>query len=84
MKHYPKFYTIRKGLGLSVLAFSILISSLTAPMAVQAGGKIDLMQEMEDRKSLPVQSNEVENWPQGPQVGAQSAIIMEANTGTIL
>lgn len=38
----------------------------------------------EGRKSLPIQSNEIANWPQGPQIGAEGAILMEANTGTIL
>ena len=42
------------------------------------------MEEMENRKSLPIQSNEIENWPAGPAVGAQSAIVVEANTGVIL
>ncbi len=35
-------------------------------------------------QSLAVQSNEIENWPTGPVVGAESAILMEADTGTIL
>ncbi len=42
------------------------------------------MEEMENRKLLPIQSNEIENWPAGPAVGAQSAIVVEANTGVIL
>ena len=42
------------------------------------------MEEMENRKPLPIQSNEIENWPAGPAVGAQSAIVVEANTGVIL
>jgi len=32
----------------------------------------------------PIQTNEVSNWPQGPAVYAESAIVMDANTGTIL
>ena len=38
----------------------------------------------EARKSEEVQTNEIENWPQGPLIGAKAAILMEANTGTIL
>ena len=30
----------------------------------------DYAQEAENRKSLPIQSNQIENWPQGPQIGA--------------
>jgi len=44
----------------------------------------DYMAEMEARKGLPVQTNEILGWPQGPAVGAQSAILMDARTGTIL
>ncbi len=40
--------------------------------------------EAEERKSLPIQSNQIENWPAGPAIGAQSAILLEANTGVIL
>ncbi len=35
-------------------------------------------------QALPVQSNEVENWPTGPIVSAESAILIEADTGTVL
>ncbi len=37
-----------------------------------------------ERKSLPIQSNEIQGWPEGPEIGAEAAILMEANTGTIL
>lgn len=36
------------------------------------------------QQAMTVQSNEVENWPTGPTVTAESAILMEADTGTIL
>lgn len=32
----------------------------------------------------PIQSNETEGWPQGPQVQAETAIVMEADSGTVL
>ena len=38
----------------------------------------------EQRKELPIQSNEIAGWPQGPEIGAESAILMEVNTGTVL
>ncbi len=44
----------------------------------------ELAAESEARKLLPVQSDEIENWPTGPQTSAQAAILMEANTGIIL
>ncbi len=39
---------------------------------------------LETNRGLPIQSNEVQNWPVGPVVGAESAILMEFQTGTIL
>lgn len=44
----------------------------------------ELKAEAEARKLLPVQSDEIENWPTGPQTSAQAAILMDANTGIIL
>ncbi len=35
-------------------------------------------------QSLPIESNEIDNWPVGPVVSAQSAILIEATTGTVL
>lgn len=44
----------------------------------------DYYGQAEARKSLPIQSNEIANWPQGPKIGAQGAVLMEANTGIVL
>ena len=35
-------------------------------------------------QAMPIQSNEIENWPEGPIVSAESAILMELETGSIL
>ena len=35
-------------------------------------------------RTLPIESNAIDNWPVGPVVSAQSAILIEARTGTIL
>ena len=40
--------------------------------------------ESEIRYNMEIQSNTWENWPTGPQVYAEAAIVMEAGTGTIL
>ncbi len=41
-------------------------------------------ERLESQRAMPVASNQVPNWPAGPIVGAESAILMEAETGTIL
>lgn len=63
---------------LSTMAFSMI---LTTPLTVLA---TDYEAEMEARKLLPIESNEIEGWPTGPEIGAKSAILMEMNTHTIL
>lgn len=39
---------------------------------------------LELQREMPIQSNEVVNWPVGPVVSADAAILIEADTGTIL
>lgn len=66
------------------------ISAITiiALLTVSAGATVcaerDYQAEMEERKTLPIETNKIKNWPEGPAVGAQSAILMEMNTHTIL
>jgi len=75
-------YQWKKALLLSVTVFFITNTFLSSTLSVHAG--VDYNVEAENRKSLPVQSNEITNWPEGPALGAEAAILMEANTGTIL
>ena len=44
----------------------------------------DLAIASENRYNMEIQSNSWDGWPAGPQVYAESAIVMEAPTGTIL
>ena len=44
----------------------------------------DVEEEAKKAYELPVQSNEIENWPQGPAVYGQSAIVIDADTRSIL
>ena len=62
---------------LSLLIFLLSISSIP----VEA---IDYKKLAEERKSMEIESNSYDNWPLGPAIGAQSAILMDANTGAIL
>ncbi len=64
------------------LALSVMILMSTT-LSVHAAPR-DYMAEMEARKTLPVQTNEIPGWPQGPAIGAQSAILMDAQSGAIL
>lgn len=72
------FNNLIRGLFCTGLSFSLILSLSGNCYADE------FMDEREARKSLTVQSNLVENWPVGPSLGAESAILIEASTGTIL
>lgn len=74
-KNIKKAITLLTGVGLSI---SMLISPLTAY------AEEDYQAEAEARKSMTIESNLQENWPAGPQLGAESAILIEANSGAVL
>lgn len=68
----------------------LLLSSLifccglySVPLTVHATAE-ELEAAAEERKALSIQSNEIDNWPAGPAITAESAILMEVNTGAIL
>lgn len=66
-----------------LLAFGSFFSD-SLVLTAEAASLEELQEEAEARKALPIQSNEIDNWPAGPQIGAQAAILMDANTGVIL
>lgn len=76
-------HTLRRA-GVFFCALIILLVTQSSFTLEVFATQDELNQESEDRKSEPVQTNEIENWPQGPAIGAEGAILVEANTGTLL
>lgn len=70
-------------LFISMTAISMITCTSMNAYAAPATAE-EALAEAEERKSLPIQSNQTENWPAGPAIGAESAILLEANTGVIL
>lgn len=68
----------------SVTASGISFADAAVPGTGICFAAKDNNEEREERKTLPIQSNSIANWPEGPAIGAQSAILMEMNTHTIL
>ncbi len=71
--------------------FSKLLISLTLFLSVSLWQFSTLpvfampaLTEEEDRVALPIETNAIENWPEGPVVTSQSAILIDAQTGAIL
>lgn len=65
------------------LCGAVLCAVLAAPFSVSAA-QDPLAAEAQTAYEKTIESNHWENWPAGPAVYAQSAIVMEADTGTIL
>ena len=74
-----KYFRFFPALLSAVLTLSTLFGTgLTAHADEEAEARLA------QHRAMPVESNEIFNWPDGPVVGAESAILMEATTGTIL
>ena len=54
------------------------------PTQAELAAAAALQAAIDERYNKEIESNSWENWPAGPQVYAESAIVMEASTGTIL
>lgn len=67
-----------------VISILLLFSLTVNVFAVDTVPTEEQQQAYEQRKYLPVLTNEINNWPTGPAIGAESAIVMEVDTGAIL
>ena len=71
----------------SFFCFLLILRVLAVPVygePEEENSGPDYMAQAESRKSQRIQSNQIISWPQGPAIGAEGAILMEANTGAIL
>lgn len=65
-------------------AFILLILTLSAFPDRAFGDEVTREDINAARMALPVSSNDIPGWPQGPDTGSESAILMDADTGVIL
>lgn len=61
-----------------ILTASISLFLLITPIDSYA------TQDFEAQKLLPIESNNIDNWPPGPQISAYSAVLMDAESGIVL
>lgn len=66
------------------LSVSVLVQTSFPALAAPSEPLSKEQQDAQERLLLPIQTNDLSYWPKGPAVAAQSAILMEADTGTIL
>lgn len=62
----------------------IITGSIFIPMENVNASPIDYQQEAEERKLMAIETNDIPDWPKGPAIGAEAAILMDADTGVIL
>lgn len=79
-----KCQTTSKIISLIICLISSFVMLTAQVEYVNADTFEEYQEAAEARKSLPIQSDEIDGWPAGPKIGAQSAILMEVNTGAIL
>lgn len=74
------FLKILNNTAIFVISVFILFSCFSVNGLCAA----DFMAEAEKRKDLPIETNDYMNWPAGPKIGAESAILMDVHSGAIL
>ncbi|MGN1147866.1 MAG: D-alanyl-D-alanine carboxypeptidase family protein [Lachnospiraceae bacterium] len=67
-----------------VIVLTLLCSTCLWQFSSLTARAVPVLTDAEERIAIPVETNEIENWPDGPDVSAQSAILIDADTGTIL
>ncbi len=63
---------------------AVMIAALMLPCGADLHAASAAEKRLAQHRAMPVESNLIAGWPTGPVVGAESAILMEAETGTIL
>ncbi|MCM1193944.1 MAG: D-alanyl-D-alanine carboxypeptidase [Butyrivibrio sp.] len=82
-----KIFRIKKNKKQYTALFTALAcacSLFLLPGMTARADTLSIDERIEQNRALPVQSNTVPNWPAGPVVSAEAAILMEVDTGTIL
>ncbi len=69
----------------ALLTVSAAQTALAADVEkTDVSGSDSLKTAVSDRMTLPIQSNEIAGWPAGPQIGAESAILIDADSDAVL
>lgn len=86
MKHLYRFWAGALSLAILTSVCMCPLSAVAAkkPTAAEIAAAEAAEAERQAAYNKAINSNQIENWPQGPQIYAESAVVMEASTGTIL
>lgn len=78
-----KYVKIKRQIEYIILSVVLILTVMGRSMFVLAA-EDEYMQLAEERKELPIQTDQIANWPAGPKIGAESAMLVEINSGTVL
>ncbi len=70
-----------------IIFLFVLFLRLSCPLtvyAVNTAPTAEQLQAAEERKNIPAETNLLPGWPEGPVIGAQSAILVDAVSGAVL
>ena len=67
-----------------LISSSLILSFILWHISFLTVAAMPVISEEEDRLAIPIETNAIENWPEGPVVTSQSAILIDAQTGVIL
>lgn len=67
-----------------LLCLLLTLAGSTSAYAINTVPTEDLHEQAEARKLMTVETNELSGWPDGPMIGAESAILMDVDTGIVL
>lgn len=73
-----------KRLKKNLISLFVLLLSVIYFFPAFAYAEEDYNALAEERKKMTIESNLIDNWPVGPEIGAESAMLMEANSGIVL
>ena len=70
--------------GIKIFTLTVCACSLLFHSSIHSLAETTPEERLEIQRAMAIQSNENPDWPIGPVVSAEAAILMEAETGTIL
>ena len=80
--HFFRHFSYRSFFTKAVTGISTLC--LFASLGLNVHAATIKEENIAHNQSLAIQSNEITNWPTGPVISAESAVLMDADTGAIL
>ena len=70
--------------ALFLVLLCLAVSFPVNTYAVNTKPTAEQLEAAEERKLIPVETNKIPGWPEGPVIGAESAILVDSKSGAVL